>query len=130
MSEITPTLVYWITRLDSLVALFTAGIVVSGLVLLATAIVAVSSYVDDELDISRKAVSFAKLFAAILIAFAIARVITPTAKEMCAVIAIPKMANSEIVNQQLPDAVKKVLMQANLYLDEKINEAAKEGDKE
>lgn len=46
----------------------------------------------------------------------------PTTKEMCAIVAIPKVVNSEIVTEQIPDAAKNLLSLANQYLESMLKE--------
>ena len=103
MNEITPALVYWITRIEDFKFL---GIVVGTIgVFIGTFLFLPMN--DDCFDNSEKAV-MRKAQKLLLLAGAIGfllAVFLPTRKEMAAIIVIPRIANSETVSE-IGDGVK------------------------
>lgn len=51
----------------------------------------------------------------------------PNTKEACAILVIPSIANSEVVQQELPKSVESIVKIANRYLDDLVTEP-KKGD--
>ena len=108
MNEITPALVYWITRIEDFKFL---GIVVGTIgVFIGTFLFLPMN--DDCFDKSEKAVmrkAQKLLLLAGTIGFLLA-VFLPTQKEMAAIIVIPRIANSETVEQR-GDGVKTLALE-------------------
>lgn len=91
--NITPSTIYWITRLDYINLVFGCAIIIgiAFIILLAMRF----ALVEDE-DEVRKVVSVKAIAVPIAIAV-FGSVFTPTSKELAAMIVIPKIENSETV---------------------------------
>ena len=111
---VTESVLYWITRLDGLVAI-QIGIAV---VLCGTAITIICialanwDYGGWDKKVVEK-LKYATLFAILTIVVSIGAVLTPTTKQMCAIKVIPMIINDEQV-QELPS---KVIDLADEWLD-------------
>lgn len=96
---ITPSSIYWLTRCDAIrdltVGLFLIFILL-GVVGLIGFIVSVSSEGDVANPFGRR---FYKTVVALIIATMLGKAFLPTTKEMAAIIVIPRIANSESVQQ-------------------------------
>lgn len=93
--NITPSLIYWISRLDEVQATFTVAGFITAIVLIVLSILIGMAKCDCEED-SEKA--FKLSFRKILIVFIISvfgSILVPTSREMAAAVVIPKIANSE-----------------------------------
>ena len=96
---ITPWTIYWITRASSISNTLTAVTAVLGIIgaalMVVCAIAASSGEREDAKGLLRAGGKVAILFAISLVA----SILTPTTKELAAMIVIPKVANSESVQQ-------------------------------
>lgn len=86
--NITPQMVYWITRLDGIHGLSIAWVIIGGL---AAAILLVIGHVDEDEEWMRKP---GKIIATSLIVPTLLLLFVPTFKEAAAIYLIPKMVNS------------------------------------
>lgn len=129
--NITPIEIYWMTRLDEFLFLF--GIVFLVLVILAIAnviggfIAMVEAYdnramhynngADAPKDEARMRMRFSRAVKIGVAAFLLGLVASfvPSAKQMAAIIVIPKLANSEIV-AEMGDAAKEMIVLARDWL--------------
>ena len=133
MTEITPAMVYWILRLDGICGTARVLLMISGLAtgaifaILTAMIVDFGPNPDEEekgfIKKAKKCFKISSLFTIVLLAIAM---FVPTTKEMCAIVTIPKVANSEIVTEQIPDAAKNLLSLANQYLESILKEGGEE----
>lgn len=133
MTEITPAMVYWIMRLDSIYGTVMFMLIISMLASLVFFIAIVVMIVDGGPDVdeedkrliekTKKCFKSSFLFAIVSL---VVCMFVPTTKEMCAIIAIPKVANSEIVTEQIPDAAKNLFSLANQYLESILKEGGEE----
>lgn len=114
---ITETEMYWLTRMTSIqTGVFAIGLLVIVLSLIATAIGTCAwcdSYGDNKKR-GRKAVMLATPGWVLGIVFLFGSIFIPSTKEMCAIKAIPMIANNEQV-QKLPN---KVIELANDWINE------------
>lgn len=95
--NITPSTIYWLTRLDYICGFFIAATIILPLVLLFLLFIAFVAKMECEDDSFQKCSQFTrKCSVALLIAIAGA-ILTPNTKEVAAMIVIPKIANSETV---------------------------------
>lgn len=105
---ITPSDIYWLTRLDGINDLFSAlailAFVISIIGLIAGCIYVSMSWTEDERDGGKAVLSMSFKTAIVATVLATLAVLTPTTKEAAAIIVIPKVANSESV-QQLGDGI-------------------------
>lgn len=103
---ITPSLVYWITRLDAIRsaagALCVLSVLAVGGGLFALFVCTADDVPAPFREIWRKATRTA---AALLLVSGVVLVLTPTKREMAAIIVLPKIANSETV-AEIGDGVK------------------------
>lgn len=99
---ITPTQIYWLTRLDSFNHL-TAVLIAVGIV--ATAMHTIYGTLNsmegdaDQKILGRKILRRAVRWMVATILLSVTLCLTPTTKEMAAIIVIPRIANSETVQQ-------------------------------
>lgn len=111
---ITPWTIYWITRASSISNTLSAVTVVLGIIgaalMVACAIADGSGEREDAKGLLRIGWKVAILFAISLVA----SILTPTTKELAAMIVIPKVANSESV-KQLGDGIVEL---ANQWMEE------------
>lgn len=103
---ITPSLIYWITRLDAIreaagVVCF-LGVLATGVGLFAIFVCTAEDIPDPFRTIWRNVARFA---AALFLVAGLVRVLTPTKQEMAAIIVVPRIANSETV-AEIGDGVK------------------------
>lgn len=54
----------------------------------------------------------------------------PNTKEACAILVIPQVANSDVVQQELPKSIESIVKIANNYLEEKLTTSTQKGGKE
>lgn len=122
---ITPSQVYWITRLDDIQRLLEVGCFVGGM-----AYVIVSFAVLGALDESyttafrRLCVFVALVVGAILPFCAVARALTPSTKDMLLIYGVPAIVNNEKVQQKAADALdgtEDLLKLAKSYVAEKLS---------
>jgi len=105
---ITPSTIYWITRLDY----FKDMANVCGFIFFAVLIVCLIHLVASDISLTKKQEKLVGKIALIsfvfLFLFVAANIFTPSTKEAAAMYAIPKIANNESV-QQIPPALIKIL---------------------
>lgn len=133
MTEITPAMIYWIMRLDGICEtakiLLTISMIatVAFFAILTAFIVDFGPEPDEEeerfIKKAKKCFKISSLFTIVLLVIAM---FVPTTKEMCAIVTIPKVVNSEIVTEQIPDATKNLLSLANQYLESLLKEGGEE----
>ena len=167
MSEISPTVVYWVTRLDhirvllgSLAAIYffvfcAAIIVIVTYKLYSSEIQSLKGYVKDvcysspyktsredllkEVQKSVESINdqrgpikiTLRVFAFSVIgffAFFSGCAFVPNTKEACAILVIPQIANSDIVQKELPKSVESIVKLANNYLEELAAKPQKGGE--
>jgi hypothetical protein len=103
---ITPSLIYWITRLDAVRRAAGALCVLSILAVAAGLFALFVCTADDVPDPFRSLWRNVTRVAAVALAvFGLVLVLTPTKREMAAIIVLPKIANSETV-AEIGDGVK------------------------
>ena len=127
MCEITPWTVYWIMRLDSVKCGLEVVSAISTVAAIAFFVVFMVLIFDDDLlfeehhKVTARKGLMHSLF--VLIASVTLYALFPSTKEMCAIVTIPVVANSDIVTTQIPDATRKLLYLANQYLESQLEEA-------
>lgn len=102
---ITPSLIYWITRLDAICCACEATAILLGS---ATAIMLVFGIVarcNEDETVAVPIFRIVRITIPVVVVAILLRVFTPTKKELAAIIVIPKIANSETV-EQIGDGVK------------------------
>ena len=103
---ITPSLIYWITRLDAVRQAAGALCVLSVLAVAAGLFALFVCTADDVPDPFRLIWrNVTRIAAVVLSVFGLVLVLTPTKREMAAIIVVPKIANSETV-AEIGDGVK------------------------
>ena len=96
--NITPETIYWITRLDGILEFIKFAIFL--LATLSAIFISITfiRIVDEDANVPVLPKSYLAIMLALLTIASIANALIPTTKEMCAIIAIPAIANSETVN--------------------------------
>jgi hypothetical protein len=163
MSEISPEVVYWVTRLDHMRGIIGFLITLCVVTAFFSAIIAVSSQFNEEAfdcikhhfmryystvdDLKkefdekinainkmesrfRTAIRIAILAAVGALFFVLGCAFVPNTKEACAILVIPHVANSNVVQQELPKSIESIVRIANNYLEEKLTTPSKKGGKE
>lgn len=125
MNEITPALIYWITRLDGITT-------ATGLILFFGLFATVSAYVfglvasfNEEDYIADPLFKFARRVLPVVVVAGLLNIFVPTKKDMAAIIVVPKIANSETV-AELGDGIKTLAVE---WLEELRPAAKKEETK-
>lgn len=102
--EITPSEIYWILKLDDFHALFWAGIIVPGIVLVAAAFFAPLAFDLDTKEMGRFLRSLAWRCGVIAGIAGLAAAFTPTTKQMAMIKVVPAIVNSDIAKEVSGDA--------------------------
>lgn len=112
---ITPFDIYFITRLDNIVALFSIVLTIAAIVTPVLFIVGCIVSTEGEEELSKKLLKLSKiLFLLVVIPFSLGRVFTPTTKEACAIVVIPAIAN----NTEVQDLGKDIIELAHQWVEE------------
>ena len=122
-------LVYWITRLDILKETTTALLVLSSLIVGGVGIRRLAMEFEDELqgDNTKKVLNkILKPSAIILLITVLLKCFIPTTGEACLIYALPKIANSNVVQNEVPDAINNIFKLANKCLENKLKEYTKD----
>lgn len=103
---ITPSLIYWITRLDAIIVAARA-VAIPSFLLLALGLVGSFCATADEIGepFSSLWKKIVRVSAIALVVSGAVLVLTPTKREMAAIIVVPRIANSETV-AEIGDGVK------------------------
>ena len=127
---ITESTIYWITRLDSLVGLLVAFVVIfaiclgGGLIIWFVATVENHTHetaFEDLPAIKR----WIKSFAVLELVTSLVLVMTPTTKEMAMIKVLPIIANSKFTQETLPAELKDIYTLCKKGLHESLKEKAK-----
>lgn len=129
---ITPFSIYLIMRLDSIKSTLTgmsALFSFIGFIALVAFLVSLDSESETCLKV-RKICSRIVLTAISIVIFCIvSHAFVPSTKEAAAIVLVPKIVNSEFVQETLPKESKELYFMAKEYLKEKIEEAKQKKDK-
>ena len=98
MTEITPSFIYWITRLDGIKTFLGTICVFSAIALIIFIITCIltASYKDNEHRIQVKGL---KISLFIFLSTALSVIFTPDTKQTCAMYVIPKIINNEKIQE-------------------------------
>ena len=98
MTEITPSFIYWITRLDGIKAFFGIICVFSGISLIIFIITSIvtGAYKDNE---HRMHIKGLKISLFVFLSAALSEIFTPDTKQACAMYVIPKIINNEKIQE-------------------------------
>lgn len=131
---ITTAQMYWITRADAIHDTLTGFMIpLIILVVLATIgkimlIFAVAEN-DVEMQVIKSVTKFWVGFCVALGLIAGARMFVPTTKELAAIIVVPKIANSTLVTEKIPQELSELYTLAKQYMIESLKEKKKEAEK-
>ena len=95
--EITSTTIYLITRLDSIGKLLTWASILAALLFILLLVFFSAEKTQGDAKTAKTAVRTCRVFLIASVSLAVLNVLTPTTKEMAAIVVIPKVANSEAV---------------------------------
>ena len=95
--EITSTTIYLITRLDGIGRLLTWASILAALLFILVLICSSTAKEQGDAKTAKVADWAATVFLIASVALAVLNVLTPTTKEMAAIVVIPKVATSEAV---------------------------------
>ena len=111
MNEITSSTLYWVTRLDDIKYALTTLMVFCGLVIIASTCIA-CYYVEEESWCHDMRKEYSKVPRAIkwvlngICAFLLCMILyilTPTTNEMSVIVVLPQIAQSKVVQQDMPE---------------------------
>ena len=126
MSEISPFVVYLITRLDCANIVTTTALTILIAMAIALTITLFCSLMCEDADDSEerrsKIMPFLKPITIIIIILSLARILLPTTKQACAIIVVPAIANSQTVQETLPKSMNRIVELAGDYLVEVLSE--------
>lgn len=130
---ITTAQMYWLTRLDNVHDLL-CGILVATCIALGTfsVIAGIATFVSDSESELRKAAFARRVWlgaALIALLSGLIHVFTPTTKEMAAIIVVPKIANSTLVTEKIPQELSELYTLAKQYMIDSLKEKKKEAEK-
>ena len=130
---ITTTQMYWLTRLDNVHDLL-CGILVATCVAFGvlSVIAGIATFVSDSEDEQRKVAFVWRMWRYIMLTVLAAgtiKVFTPTTKELAAIIVVPKIANSTLVTEKIPQELSELYTLAKQYMIESLKEKQKEAKK-
>ena len=120
-------LVYWITRLDMLAEIITIALVLSALITcgIGAGVLAIQfdfELVVDDNHITRFLKRLFKTSIIVLVITTLLKCFIPTTGEACLIYALPKIANSNVVQNEVPDAINNIFKIANKCLEDKLKE--------
>lgn len=98
MTEITPSFIYWITRLDGIKAFFGTICVFSAMALIIFIITSVITAANKN-DEYRRQIKCLKISLFIFLSTALSVIFTPNTKQACAMYVIPKIINNEKIQE-------------------------------
>jgi len=131
---ITTTQMYWITRADAirhgLVGIMIPIILLFVLASVGKIVTLIEQTVSgDESPLARTMTRLWVGFSAALILVIGAEMFTPTTKELAAIIVVPKIANSTLVTEKIPQELSELYTLAKQYMIESLKEKKKEAEK-
>lgn len=103
--NITPSMLYWLTRLDNINEAFCILTFLGGLAFVFSAFFHIATKCDDECDEAvKRVVSTAFKIITILWSLGVVGTIfTPTSKEMAMIYVVPHIAESQVIKQDIPE---------------------------
>lgn len=99
MNEITPALIYWITRLDAINETAEALTVCFGTSLAFALAFGIFAKCNSDDDIGNVCFKVVRWTSPIVLVASLLLIFVPTKKEMAAILVIPRIANSETVSE-------------------------------
>ena len=101
---VTPSFIYWMTRLDGINFVFCVVTILLGVCAVLCCLFGAVGFVDGDEDAPVIFKWFFRFFAGTLVS-GLLLALTPTTKEMAAIVVVPKIANNETVDK-IGDGVK------------------------
>lgn len=103
--NVTPSMLYWLTRLDNINATFCTLAFLGGLAFVFSAFFYIMTKCDDACDeMSKKVASTAfKIIAPLWLLGVVGAIFTPTSKEMAMIYVVPHIAESQVIKQDIPE---------------------------
>lgn len=127
-------LVYWVTRLDTLLAFTTVSLILSIMIAVGVGVGILATELDYELTcddhsaIKRFLKRTFKTSVIILLISMLLKCFIPTTSEACLIYTLPKIANSNVIQNEVPDAINNIFKIANKCLEDKLKEYTKVGE--
>jgi hypothetical protein len=122
-------LVYWVTRLDTLTETLGILFIVSCVIAVITGIVIIVAGLECELDntnIIKSALKVFKPTIIILLTTGLLKCFIPTTAEACLIYTLPKIANSNVIQNEVPETINNIFKIANKCLEDKLEEYTKD----
>lgn len=119
-------LVYWVTRLDMLAEVITIALILSALITCGVGAGVLAAEIDCELQVDNTIKRFLKrilkVSTIILLTTTLLKCFIPTTAEACLIYTLPKIANSNVIQNEVPDAINNIFKIANKCLEDKVKE--------
>ena len=102
---VTPSMLYWLTRLDNINTAFGILAFLGGLAFVFSAVFHIATRCDEECDeMSKKVASTAfKIITPLWLLGVVGTIFTPTSKEMAMIYVVPHIAESQVIKQDIPE---------------------------
>lgn len=123
-------LVYWVTRLDMLSEIITIALILSAIITCGVGAGVLALHfdfelVDDDFYIKKFLNRILKTSLSVLLITTLLKCFIPTTAEACLIYTLPKIANSNVVQNEVPDAINNIFKLANKCLEDKVKEYTK-----
>jgi hypothetical protein len=119
-------LVYWVTRLDILTEIITALLVLSSLIVGTAGLARLAMECDNELNgdakVKKVLNKILKPSIIVLLITMLLKCFIPTTGEACLIYTLPKIANSNVVQNEVPAAINNIFKLANKCLEDKMKD--------
>lgn len=120
-------LVYWVTRLDMLSEIITIALVLSAIITCGVGAGVLATGLDYELNnaedsMKRDLKRIFKSSVIIVVITTLLKCFIPTTAEACLIYTLPKIANSNVVQNEVPEAINNIFKLANKCLEDKVKE--------
>ena len=111
--NITAEMIYWITRLDYIQGMFVAlsiftGVVTLFLVFWTIASFAAASEDKEEYKVAWRSLRYTGISTCVVWVFICCAVFTPSTNDMCMIYVVPKIVNSDFVQEDLPKDAREI----------------------
>ena len=102
---VTPSMLYWLTRLDNLNTAFGILAFLGGLAFVFSAFFHIATRCDEECDegVKRVISTAFKIITLVWSLGVVGTIFTPTSKEMAMIYVVPHIAESQVIKQDIPE---------------------------
>lgn len=118
--EVTPWLIYWVTRADCIHKVMISLAVICGVVGIALLVMylLIDEWEDRDHEMRNRGIKYIKILLVVAVLATLVGISMPTTKELTAMLVIPEVVNSKVI-QKLPDRADRLLD----LLESRLNES-------